>query len=737
MTPRGIRNNNPGNIELGRDQWQGLAPEQSDGRFAQFQSPEYGIRAMGKTLKTYQDKYGLTTPEQMISRWAPPNENDTNAYIQSVAKQAGIDPKKPIDLSKDGSKLMVAMIQHENGIQPYDESTIERGLSMALGGEKVAASGQTQTGVSIEDVRAAIERKKAAQKEQGAQPGVSIEDVKAAIERKRSSVNKVGQSEYADMSGKDVALKAAKNLPDSIVRELVQVWDAVTNPEETLNAFKELGGGILRNIARIGSKVDYNPNLPNYDELTANRLSPEEAADKIYSDDDASSDQALQSVRKFYVDRYGSKEGFKKAVAEEPASVLSDLSVALSGGASLGAKAGGTVGNIAKGVGKVAENLDVVNLLGNTVARAIKPANLSDSVKLLRSEGVKLSPGQMFDRGFFRKGEEGFSSIPIVGDVVGQSYRKSIEEFNKAAYNRVLKSLGLDIDAVKIGDVGPSAIDKLSDTLSNEYEKVLPYLKLEVTSDLVGELENTVRSASQVMSEQDAVKLGKIYDRVLGDKLYQIDKLDGKAIKQIQTDIRLQKDKFKKSTASGDVAIYDALDDIESSLRRKLINDNPTLSKKLKKIDEGYANYVILRKAGASANQTDGFTPAQLMQSIRSLDRSVGKGDVARGRALMQDLAMAAEDVLPSKLPDSGTATRGLMAALVGGGAGLSVGTVTASLVAIGLSPYYARTLANGIIARDQKYLAALRNILKNVPKATGPAISEAAQTKETIENNQ
>ena len=70
MTPRGIRNNNPLNIELG-DQWQGLAASQTDGRFAQFQAPEYGFRAAAKVLNTYQNKHGLTTPRQMISRWAP------------------------------------------------------------------------------------------------------------------------------------------------------------------------------------------------------------------------------------------------------------------------------------------------------------------------------------------------------------------------------------------------------------------------------------------------------------------------------------------------------------------------------------------------------------------------------------------------------------------------------------------------------------------------------------------
>jgi len=72
--PRGIRNNNPGNIEWG-ERWQGLdelRPDR-DPRFAQFISPEDGIRALAKTLQTYQKKHGISTIEGIISRLAPTN----------------------------------------------------------------------------------------------------------------------------------------------------------------------------------------------------------------------------------------------------------------------------------------------------------------------------------------------------------------------------------------------------------------------------------------------------------------------------------------------------------------------------------------------------------------------------------------------------------------------------------------------------------------------------------------
>ena len=54
---RGIRNNNPGNIDRNATKWQGMADKQDDPRFIVFTSPQYGIRAMARVLLTYQSKY--------------------------------------------------------------------------------------------------------------------------------------------------------------------------------------------------------------------------------------------------------------------------------------------------------------------------------------------------------------------------------------------------------------------------------------------------------------------------------------------------------------------------------------------------------------------------------------------------------------------------------------------------------------------------------------------------------
>ena len=125
MIPRGIRNHNPGNIRHG-EPWQGLADEQPDPNFATFTNAFFGIRALCKTLLSYQRRHDRKTVEQMLFRWAPPVENDTDAYVKAVCKDIGVCPADPVDLSDVYvlADMAKAIIKHENGSVPYDDEEI-------------------------------------------------------------------------------------------------------------------------------------------------------------------------------------------------------------------------------------------------------------------------------------------------------------------------------------------------------------------------------------------------------------------------------------------------------------------------------------------------------------------------------------------------------------------------------------------------------------------------------------
>lgn len=132
-SPRGIRNNNPGNLRRTRDPWQGLATPQTDKAFFVFKDATYGIRALARTLVNYQDEHNLRSIRQIICRWAPANENDTAAYINSVAKQTRFNADQPLDMHKYAhlAPLAKAIILHENGQQPYSDAQITKALVLA------------------------------------------------------------------------------------------------------------------------------------------------------------------------------------------------------------------------------------------------------------------------------------------------------------------------------------------------------------------------------------------------------------------------------------------------------------------------------------------------------------------------------------------------------------------------------------------------------------------------------
>ncbi|WP_430317009.1 structural protein P5 [Pseudomonas sp. p1(2021b)] len=146
MTARGVRNNNPGNIDFNpRNDWVGqlgLEVRAAKPRFARFDTPENGIRALGKLLIAYRGKdgmpgvggKGIDTVLETINRWAPTNENDTQAYASAVAKRLGVRTTDPINI-KDPATLRVfveSIIIHENGGNPYKAEVIDEGVRRAL-----------------------------------------------------------------------------------------------------------------------------------------------------------------------------------------------------------------------------------------------------------------------------------------------------------------------------------------------------------------------------------------------------------------------------------------------------------------------------------------------------------------------------------------------------------------------------------------------------------------------------
>lgn len=139
MITRGVRNNNPGNIDRG-EPWVGLAKvadmtkeQKAEKRFCVFTDAKYGIRAIAKLLQTYEHKYKADTVRKIINRWAPPVENETTAYVETVAKACHVDPDTRLDVDHrlTAYNLVNAIISHECAGYRYPDEVVNEALDLA------------------------------------------------------------------------------------------------------------------------------------------------------------------------------------------------------------------------------------------------------------------------------------------------------------------------------------------------------------------------------------------------------------------------------------------------------------------------------------------------------------------------------------------------------------------------------------------------------------------------------
>ena len=133
--PRGIRNNNPLNIRRSRVKWQGMKAQVQDAQFVQFESLEWGWRAAFYLLtRTYYHKYRLFTIRAIVTKWAPPSENNSKAYVENVSRLTGIGPDEPLGIPSDQPArwmaLGIAMAIQENGTESLDYFAMLRGWAL-------------------------------------------------------------------------------------------------------------------------------------------------------------------------------------------------------------------------------------------------------------------------------------------------------------------------------------------------------------------------------------------------------------------------------------------------------------------------------------------------------------------------------------------------------------------------------------------------------------------------------
>ena len=129
---RGELNCNPLNIRrVAGTHWKGQRAEQTDNAFVQFRTIEFGLRAAFVLLRTYSTKYHANCVRDIISRWAPPTENNTDQYVRNVCKWTGFGGLQKLTES-DWPSLVQAMGRQECGVT-LSEEQIQRGFDLYRG----------------------------------------------------------------------------------------------------------------------------------------------------------------------------------------------------------------------------------------------------------------------------------------------------------------------------------------------------------------------------------------------------------------------------------------------------------------------------------------------------------------------------------------------------------------------------------------------------------------------------
>ncbi len=704
--PRGIRNNNPGNINKGIG-FQGEVAG-NDSRFATFASPELGIRALTKNLMTYDKKYGLNTVQGIINRWAPPNENNTSSYVNVVAKALGVNPTDKLNMRDPAvmAKLASSIIQHENGQNPYTAEQINAGVNMALGNTATPSVAPSRQPGLIERVaNALIPAAQAVEPQTTPQPqkrsmadriaaarnaGYSDDEIIQHLSNSKSFVDRLAKAREAGYSDEEVYKhfglayqpKQAEPTQSQSPQLTSQVpetegkaedggfWDGVwMGIRDPLDAGAQMLSRALddtmvgRGINSLGNK------LAEFGLVAPTNSSKD--VDKLVNE----ANERYEAGRKA-----AGRDGFDWArLGGNVAGTLPLMATgvgAAGSGAGLGARIGigaaqgASFGSLQPVIGadkqanfyqEKGKQAALGGLLGGAtpvvlggVGRVLSPkaSRVGSTARSLLDEGVELTPGQALG-GSALWVEDKLMSVPIMGDAIRAARIRGNESLNRAVYNRVLEPIGQTTNKI-----GREAVDDVAVKISNAYDDVLNQIQFEPDKVFSRGIDK-LKVMAKELPEKDSKALLNILEKEVETPLSKGVSVDGRVFKRIESQLGKKAIQFLNSTDAYQKDVGHALAEAQKMLRNSLMRGNSEQSKLLKGVNYAYAAQTRLQQAANRVGAENGvFTPEHLLSAIRSADNSVRKNAFARGNAMFQDLADAAKTHMSSKIPNSGTFDR-------------------------------------------------------------------------------
>jgi hypothetical protein len=343
---------------------------------------------------------------------------------------------------------------------------------------------------------------------------------------------------------------------------------------------------------------------------------------------------------------------------------------------------------------------------GAATTGMISPQILPKAQQLL-DQGVDLTAGQKMG-GALKRLEDKLTSYPFVGGMIEKARQGGIESFDKAAFKRVLEPIG-----GKVPDVtGREGMEIVENQVKHTYNDLLPKLNFKATPEFNGNM-----AQLRDMTQNLPYDLGKTFnydiDNIVAKRMSKNGTIDGIDFKKVEEDLSAKAKKYLSPNATAsENELGSAYKQALINLRTTLSENNPQYAKELSDVNRAFANLSVVRKAASMANTQDMFTPSQLANAVKTSDISAGKNRTAQGKALMQDLTDAGVSVLPSKVPDSGTASR------------MNVGPMG---IAIGAGSYLPYSALQAAMFKRPEFMNKLADALRGTSQyVTGPAVNKA-----------
>ena len=402
----------------------------------------------------------------------------------------------------------------------------------------------------------------------------------------------------------------------------------------------------------------------------------------------------------------------------------------LGGRVGLGMLAGGVSGGLqpvtqgeflpekAKQVGVGAAFGGAIPLAGAGISRIISPnASVNHELQALKDAGVRPTVGQALG-GAANRIEEKLQSVPIMGDAITAARRDAVEDFNKATINNALTPIG-----AKVNEAGTQGISDASKAISTAYTNALNKLGgVKFDGQFAQELQSLNTLAQNLTPDMARKFENELRNRVIG-RMSPSGGMHAETFKKVDSELGALARDYGKSVMGSEKEFANAIRELQASIRRQAERVSTEYSAGVKPADAAYAQMVRVQTAGKKAALHDAvFTPGQLMQAVREADSSGRKVATARGDAMLQDWAMAGQNVLGNKYPDSGTAGRMLL-----GIGGLASGAINPGIpVALGagalayMTP--AQRLAVALASSRPQGASALAQLIRNGSPRLGAA---------------